>query len=89
VTACGEACANVVQHAYTVAAGVMDVRVRLIDESVVVSVRDRGAWRPEGQHDGGWGTSLMRELMDSVEVARGVDGTEVVLRRRVRLGDTT
>jgi serine phosphatase RsbU (regulator of sigma subunit)/anti-sigma regulatory factor (Ser/Thr protein kinase) len=86
VVACGEACANVVQHAYRAAPGAIEVTVRLVDESVEVSVRDRGQWRPGVQRDWGRGFSLMGGLMDSVEVEKGTDGTRVLMRRRVQVG---
>ncbi len=86
VIAFGEACANVTQHAYTNVPGVMEIHARLVDESVELVVRDQGGWRPEADRGGGWGVSLIRALMDSVEVDRGVEGTEVRMRRRVERG---
>ncbi|MGH3922751.1 MAG: SpoIIE family protein phosphatase, partial [Pseudonocardiaceae bacterium] len=86
VVACGEACANVVQHAYKAAPGVIDVTAHLVGGSVEVSVRDHGEWRPGAKRDGGWGFSLMQGLMDSVEVERGSEGTEVLMLRRVQVG---
>lgn len=84
--ACGEACANVVQHAYGATPGVMEVRATLVDHGVHLSVRDRGSWRPAADRGGGWGLQLMRELMDSVEVLQDPEGTEVLMRRTVDTG---
>jgi serine phosphatase RsbU (regulator of sigma subunit)/anti-sigma regulatory factor (Ser/Thr protein kinase) len=81
--ACGEACANVVQHAYGVHPGEMEVSAHLADGWVEMSVRDLGEWRPEADRGGGWGLQLIRGLMDSVEVGRDGDGTEVRMRKRV------
>ncbi len=86
VIACGEACANVVQHAYASRPGVMDVDVRLVDDTVEISVRDHGGWRSPADRGGGWGTPLMEALMESVETERTPDGTEVRLRHRIRGG---
>lgn len=86
LVACGEACANVVQHAYGAARGDMEVQARLVDGSVEMSVRDHGEWRPPADRGGGWGLQLVRALMDSVEVDRGSGGTEVRMRRRVHIG---
>ena len=43
--ACGEACANVVRHAYGASPGDMHVEARLVDGSVELTVRDQGEWR--------------------------------------------
>jgi anti-sigma regulatory factor (Ser/Thr protein kinase) len=83
LVACGEACANVVQHAYGAGPGEMEVRARLVDGFVEMSIRDHGDWRPEAERGGGWGLQLIRGLMDSVEVGREADGTEIRMRRRV------
>jgi len=86
LVACGEACANVVQHAYGATPGDMEVWARLVDGSVELSVRDHGEWRPAADRGGGWGLQLIRGLMDSVDVERDADGTEVRMRRRVQIG---
>ncbi len=86
LTACGEACANVVQHAYSTAPGDMEVEARVADGSVEISVRDHGQWRPATDRGGGWGLQLMRAFMDSVDVDSVSGGTEVQMRRRVRFG---
>ena len=54
---------------------------RLDGREVAVTVRDFGVWRPPRDGDQGRGLSLMRALMDSVEVAPSPDGTTVHLRR--------
>jgi anti-sigma regulatory factor (Ser/Thr protein kinase) len=86
VIACGEACANVVQHAYGRDIGVFELEARLVGAAVEVSVRDHGEWRAPTERGGGWGLSLMRSLMDSVLMDRSPDGTTVTMRRRVELG---
>jgi anti-sigma regulatory factor (Ser/Thr protein kinase) len=54
------------------------------DDRIVVTVRDDGSWRTsEPVPDRGRGLALMRMLMDSVEVERRDDGTEVVMRRTI------
>lgn len=81
--ACGEACANCVQHAYDGAAGHLHVDARREDDDVVVVIRDGGHWRTPAERGGGWGLALMRSLMDSVEVEHTARGTTVTLRRAV------
>jgi serine phosphatase RsbU (regulator of sigma subunit)/integral membrane sensor domain MASE1/anti-sigma regulatory factor (Ser/Thr protein kinase) len=86
LASCGEACANVVQHAYGAARGDMLIHAALVHGAVELSVRDHGAWRPPADRGGGWGLQLIRGLMDSVDVNRDSGGTEVRMRRRVRIG---
>jgi len=47
-------------------------------------VRDFGRWYERATETRGRGVSLMRSLMDDVDIDRGVDGTTVTLRRRLR-----
>jgi len=84
--ACGEACANAVQHAYGTEPGQMEIVARLADDVVALTVRDHGVWRPAADRGGGWGLHLIRSVMDSVEVDQAAHGTEVRMRRRVHLG---
>jgi len=84
LVACGEACANVIQHAYGGGEGHIEVDLAMVDGDVEVIVRDTGRWRSVSPHGGGRGLDLMRGLMDTVEVDTGPDGTVVRMRRRVR-----
>jgi serine phosphatase RsbU (regulator of sigma subunit)/anti-sigma regulatory factor (Ser/Thr protein kinase) len=86
VVACGEACANVVQHAYEVSRGAMTLEAQLVGESVELSVRDFGQWRVPAERGGGWGISLMKALMDTVEIEHGPRGTEIRMTRGVHVG---
>lgn len=88
LVACGEACANVVQHAYSEQSsiGELVVEARLGGEHLEIRVRDRGHWRPAAERGGGWGLQLMRALMDDVAVEHSPEGTQVRLRRRIRAG---
>lgn len=81
LVACGEACNNVVEHAYGGAPGTLEVRVRRLGKSIEVVVRDHGEWRPEVDRGGGLGLAIARALMDDVEVRGHLTGTEVVMRR--------
>ncbi|HEU5144415.1 MAG TPA: SpoIIE family protein phosphatase [Dermatophilaceae bacterium] len=86
LVACGEACANVVQHAYSAAPGDLELDARLDGAALEMSVRDQGAWRPASARGGGWGLQLMRSLMDSVDVEHTSGGTNVRMRRQVKVG---
>jgi len=85
VLSCGEAVANVIEHAYGgTRRGAVAVEVEQdAGGDVVVTVRDEGRWRTPHTDPGSRrrGFLLMRRLMDSVEVSRGAGGTTVVMRR--------
>jgi serine phosphatase RsbU (regulator of sigma subunit)/anti-sigma regulatory factor (Ser/Thr protein kinase) len=85
LVACGEACANVVQHAYGLASGTIELDVGMVDGTVDLTVADRGSWRRPADRGGGWGVSLMESLMDTVELSQGPLGTEARMRKRVRV----
>jgi anti-sigma regulatory factor (Ser/Thr protein kinase) len=89
LVACGEACANVVQHAYEVAPGALELHASLVGQDLEVTVLDRGRWRPAAERGGGWGRSLMEAFMESVDVRSGPDGTAVTMRRKVIIGSGT
>jgi PAS domain S-box-containing protein len=82
-TACGEAATNTIEHAGARAGAPFELSARLEGDEVELSVRDYGAWRAPRPGDQGRGLSLMRALMDSVEVEPGPQGTTVRLRRRL------
>jgi PAS domain S-box-containing protein len=86
LVAVGEACANVVQHAYGLRAGRMELRLARAGEEIEVTVRDTGSWRSATETGGGRGMDIMRGLMDSVDVENGAEGTEVRMRRRLLAG---
>jgi len=84
--ACGEACANAIQHAYGAREGWVEVEFAHADGTVELTVRDEGSWRPPSGGEGGLGMPLMQGLMDAVEVDRTPSGTVVRMRRRLRAG---
>jgi serine phosphatase RsbU (regulator of sigma subunit)/anti-sigma regulatory factor (Ser/Thr protein kinase) len=83
LVACGEACANVVRHAYPTAPGAMELNATIVEGLLEVTVRDHGTWRRAADLGGGWGLQIMGGLMDSVDVDRTSHGTTVCMRRRV------
>jgi len=87
LVACGEACANAIQHPYGARAGALEVDLALIDGEVEVTVRDSGTWRSASPPAGGRGLRLMRELMDRIDVEPGRTGTMVRMRRRLGARD--
>lgn len=82
LVACGEASANVIQHAYRAGEGVLELELGMRGTDLEVIVRDTGAWRRSSPNGGGRGLHLMRGLMDVVEVQRAEEGTVVRMIRR-------
>jgi len=83
LVAVGEACSNVVEHAYGPAGGTLTVHMELDDTTVVASVRDNGQWRPARGDNRGRGTALIRACSDDMDVVAGVGGTTVTFRRHL------
>ena len=85
VLAIGEACANAIEHAYRGASGDLTVALKLgAGGEVQAEIRDDGQWWDEGPASTrGRGMTLMRALMDTVDVRPGASGTTVAMRRRV------
>jgi serine phosphatase RsbU (regulator of sigma subunit)/anti-sigma regulatory factor (Ser/Thr protein kinase) len=86
LVAVGEAAANAVEHAYGPLDNDFTVAARRDGPDAVVTVVDRGSWRPSRGSNRGRGLTLMRELMDDVRVDSGDEGTVVTLRRRLGTG---
>jgi anti-sigma regulatory factor (Ser/Thr protein kinase) len=86
-TACGEAATNAIEHAGAGGGDPFEVVGTIAAGEVDITVRDYGAWRAPRDGDQGRGLSLMRALMDTVEVEPGADGTSVRLRRRLNGGE--
>ncbi|WP_196807478.1 SpoIIE family protein phosphatase [Candidatus Solirubrobacter pratensis] len=82
VLAIHEAAMNAVEHAYGLAEGTVEVRLRREGRRVEARVADHGRWRERGDRRGdrGRGQTLMRNLVDEVEIERREGGTVVTLR---------
>jgi PAS domain S-box-containing protein len=83
ITACGEAATNAIEHSGVAVDARFELSGRIAGGQVELSVRDEGSWRLPREGDQGRGLSLMRALMDTVEVARSSEGTTVRMRRRL------
>ncbi len=83
-TACHEACANVIEHAYRFREATFDLEGSLADGEIVLTIRDTGGWRGAGNPDRGRGFAMMKSLVDDVSVERDESGTAVTLRRRLK-----
>jgi serine phosphatase RsbU (regulator of sigma subunit)/anti-sigma regulatory factor (Ser/Thr protein kinase) len=81
--ACGEACANAIEHAYRPGDAAFRIEATRGNREVLITVRDFGGWREPRGTDRGRGLPMMEALMDSVHVDPSSEGTTVQLRRRL------
>jgi anti-sigma regulatory factor (Ser/Thr protein kinase) len=86
VAAVGEACANVIEHAYGPGGGTVTVQLRIERPDIVAVIDDTGRWRARRGRDGGRGLILMQALTDDVQIERTQTGTRVVIRRTIAEG---
>jgi PAS domain S-box-containing protein len=77
--AVGEALNNAIEHAYGTTSGTVHVRAAHDGKVVVVEVADNGRWRPPRTEGRGHGLTLMRGLVDEVEIDSRPSGTIVRL----------
>ena len=75
--AIGEAVNNVIEHSYLREPGTFSVRVVRDSRKIVSTVEDRGMWRRARRDGRGHGLSIIRSLMDGVEVNMSRAGTTV------------
>lgn len=90
-----EACGNSVRHAYPSDPGVVRVRYEVGDGAIEIVVEDEGAasepslWLEpvEGQvpAESGMGLSIIRAVVDELEIERRNDATGTVVRMRKQL----
>lgn len=80
----GEALTNVVEHAYPLGDGEIEIGVHREDDVVEILVRDTGQWQdPSETGDRGLGLVLCQALMDSLDIDARPEGTTVRMRRRL------
>ena len=88
LVAATEAYSNAVQHAYGLVTGTIEINAAITGDELRIAVKDRGTWRsrPACSNDGGGrGLTVMRALMDAVEIESGDAGTEVRMRRALKV----
>jgi len=81
--ACGEACANAIEHAYAPGLAYFELEAVHEDDLVTLTVRDSGRWRASRDVQRGRGLKMIEAAVDDVAVSTGEDGTEVVMRHRL------
>jgi anti-sigma regulatory factor (Ser/Thr protein kinase) len=86
VLACSECLTLAIEDRPRQVALVVEVSAAFEDDRLVVVTRDYGLWHESHADDceEPLGLSLMRALMDSVELERHHDGQTITLARRVR-----
>ena len=82
--ACGEACANAIEHAYAPGVAYFELEARHADGLVTVTVRDTGRWRAPRGTNRGRGLTIIAAAVDELDLRTTDAGTEVVMHRRLR-----
>jgi serine/threonine-protein kinase RsbW len=89
-----EACGNCVRHAYPDGPGDVTVAYTLGDDAIEMIVEDQGvglgsdadtAPRTRNPGESGMGMSIIRTVVDDLEVLQGADGRGTLLRMTKRL----
>ena len=83
LVAVGEAAANAVEHAYGPGEAEFHVEACSEGPDLLIAIRDQGRWRPARGSHRGRGLTMMRDLMDDVQVDSDGSGTIVRMRRRM------
>ena len=82
--ACSEVFANAVEHPVGARRQAFEIVASWDDACLRIVVRDFGRWRPESSSDErGRGLTMIRRLMDGVEIEECDHGTCVTMTRRV------
>jgi anti-sigma regulatory factor (Ser/Thr protein kinase) len=81
--ACGEACANAIEHAYAPGGASFELEAIHSSGIVTLAVRDNGRWRPPRGTHRGRGLAMIEATVDEVDIRSTADGTEILMRRRL------
>ncbi len=84
-----EAHVNAMQHAYGLASGDVAISATIKDGSIRIIVRDLGSWQTRSLSDDGRGLTIMRAVMDAVEIDSSTRGTEVRMHRTLTMPDAS
>jgi anti-sigma regulatory factor (Ser/Thr protein kinase)/putative methionine-R-sulfoxide reductase with GAF domain len=81
--ACGEACANAIEHAYAPGVAYFELGAAHDAGVVTITVRDTGRWRAARGTNRGRGLRMMAAAVDELDVRTTNIGTEIVMRQRL------
>jgi serine phosphatase RsbU (regulator of sigma subunit)/anti-sigma regulatory factor (Ser/Thr protein kinase) len=81
--ACGEACANAIEHAYAPGVAYFELAAVHAAGVVTITVRDTGRWRAARGTNRGRGLKMMAAAVEELDVRTTSTGTEVVMRQRL------
>lgn len=84
LVAVGEAVTNSIEHAHGPGRGLIDVEATNLEGLLTITIRDSGAWREPRGKDRGLGRSVMKQLMDEVNITTDEKGTVVTMHKRLR-----
>lgn len=87
VLAVSEAAMNAIEHAYGPGDAEFTLEASVDDGVLSARIRDTGQWRDRRDGDRGRGLSIIKALMDGVEVRREAAGTTISMHRRLATGD--
>ncbi|HET7047507.1 MAG TPA: SpoIIE family protein phosphatase [Solirubrobacteraceae bacterium] len=82
--AVGEACSNAIEHAYSPGPAWFEFEATESGGEVTIAVRDTGRWREARGDNRGRGLKIIDAAMSDVELTPTSNGTEIVMRRRLR-----
>lgn len=81
--ACGEACANAIEHAYVPGLAYFELEATHAEGLVTLTVRDTGRWRAPRETQRGRGLKVIEAAVDELEVTTTDAGTVVIMRHRI------
>lgn len=88
--ACSEACANAIEHPSRVTRQLVEIEGHRDATDLVLRVRDYGSWTEHARTDvRGRGISMIRQLMDTVDIQHLAGTTEIVMCRHLATGRRT
>lgn len=83
-----EACSNAVQHAQLPERGVVHLRFQVDQDEILIEVEDKGTGlrrlpEPAGQFaEAGMGLSIIRAIVDELDIEPGADGGTLIRMRK-------